>query len=404
MEKAVVVDVVRSPIGRGKKGGSMSSLHAVELLAQVIKGLLDRNDFDPAEVEDVLIGCVSQAADQAGCPGRAAWLAAGGPEHVPAVTIDRRCGSSQQALQFGAQAIMAGTQDIVIVGGLESMSRIPLGSARMGVDPFGPSVERRYAPGLIPQGISAELIASRWNLNRHDMDSFSARSHQRAEFARANGLFEREIVPIDLGDDGGFFRQDETIRPSTTEDSLAGLGPSFASDEMKARYPEINWSVTAGNASQLADGASAALVMSESKAAALGLAPMALVHSFAVVGSDPVLMLTGPIPATQKILQRSGFDLDQISHFEVNEAFASVPLAWTREFGLPDDDPRLNPHGGAIALGHPLGASGIRLLATMLHSLSRSGERYGMQVMCEGTGMANATIIENLQTERLVAQ
>ncbi|MFG1924710.1 thiolase family protein [Cryptosporangium sp. NPDC048952] len=387
---AVVVDVVRSPIGRGKAGGAWSELHAVDLLAQVLSGLLARNPaVDPGQVEDVIIGCVSQAADQAGTPGRGAWLAAGLPEHVPAVTIDRRCGSSQQSVHFAAQAIMSGTCDVVVAGGVESMSRVPMGSARMGVDPFGPTVAARYAPGLIPQGVSAELIAAKWGIPREEMDAYAARSHQRAAAARDSGAFDSQIVPI------GSVSSDETIRDGTTVEKLAGLTPSFQDDEFSERFPEIGWSVTAGNSSQISDGASAALLMSEETAARWGLRPLARISAMAICGSDPILMLTGPIPVTEKLLARSDVTLDQIGHFEVNEAFASVPLAWQREFGVPDE--ALNPHGGAIALGHPLGASGTRLLATMLHAMAASGQRYGLQVMCEGGGMANATLVENLR-------
>jgi len=354
-------------------------------------------DIDPGSVDDVLVGCVSQAADQAGCPGRAAWLAAGGPEHVPAVTIDRRCGSSQQAAHFAAQGVMAGAYDVAVVAGIESMSRVPMGSARMGVDPFGPSVAQRYAPGLVPQGVSAELIAAKWGLDRSDLDAFAVRSHQRATAARDGGAFDREIVPIDAGE-GGIVKFDETIRSETTIESLSSLRPSFLDQATSERFPEINWSVTAGNSSQLADGASAALVMSEARAEALGLNPMARFHSFAVCGDDPIMMLTGTIPATEMILRRSGLAIDEINHIEINEAFASVALAWQRTFGFADDDPRVNPLGGAIALGHPLGASGARLLGTLVHEMSRSGTRYGLQVMCEGTGMANATLLENLSS------
>ncbi len=396
MTEAVIVEAVRSPMGRGKPGGALSGLHAVELLAQTIRSLLDRTGIDPGTVDDVLIGCVSQAKDQAGCPGRAAWLAADGPEHVPAVTIDRRCGSSQQAAHFGAQAIMAGAYDVAVVGGLESMSRVPMGLARMGVDPFGPSVEARYAPGLVSQGIAAELIAARWDISRSEMDDFAARSHARADDAATSGRFAREITPIFVpGEDGAVrVEHDETIRAGTTTERLRGLNPSFEDDEMAARFPEISWSVTAGNSSQFADGASAMLIMSAERAAALDLRPLARFHSFAVCGSDPILMLTGPIPVTEKILASSGVRLDDIAQFEVNEAFASIPLAWQREFGI--DDNRVNPLGGAIALGHPLGASGTRLMGTLVHNLVAEGNRYGLQVMCEGTGMANATLIENL--------
>ena len=398
MDSAVVVDIIRSPIARGKPGGALHELHAVELLSQVLGALFRRNGaIDPGEVDDVIIGCVSQAADQAGTPGRGAWLAAGLPEHVPSVTIDRRCGSSQQAVHFAAQAIMSGTYDIVVAGGVESMSRVPMGTARLGVDPFGPSVAERYAPGLVPQGVSAELIADKWRITREEMDIYSARSHQRAAAARDTGAFDSQIVPIEFTTETGVhrFAVDETIRDSTTVEKLRLLEPSFRTPEFSERFPAIEWGVHPGNSSQLSDGAGAALMMSERTAQRLGLEPLARITSMAVCGSDPLLMLTGPIPVTEKVLKRSGIAIDEIGHFEVNEAFASVPLAWQQEFGVADDV--LNPNGGAIALGHPLGASGTRLLASMLHAMAGSGERYGLQVMCEGGGMANATLVENLR-------
>lgn len=398
MDSAVVVDIVRSPVARGKPGGALHDLHAVELLGQTLGALFRRNDaVDPAEVDDVIIGCVSQAADQSGTPGRGAWLAAGLPEHVPAVTIDRRCGSSQQSVHFAAQGIMSGTYDIVVAGGVESMSRVPMGVARMGVDPFGPSVAERYSPGLVPQGVSAELIAARWGISRDEMDEFSARSHRRAAAARDRGAFDSQIVPIEFSTATETHRiaVDETIRDSTTAEKLGRLEPSFRSAEFTERFPEISWSIHPGNSSQLADGASVALMMSEKRAAQLGLEPLVRISAMAICGSDPILMLTGPIPVTEKLLKRDGVAIDDIGHFEINEAFASVPLAWQREFGVPDTS--LNPYGGAVALGHPLGASGTRLLATMVHGLVASGERYGLQVMCEGGGMANATLVENLR-------
>ena len=286
---------------------------------------------------------MSQAADQAGCPGRAAWLGAGGPEHVPAVTIDRRCGSSQQAVHFAAQGIMAGAYDIAIAGGIESMSRVPLGSARMGVDPFGTLANRRYEPGLVSQGVAAELIAAHWGLSRTKLDEYAARSHQRAARAQSSGAFEAEIVPISVEGEAGItlVEQDEGIRPDSTAEGLAKLRPAFESAESSARFPEINWSVTAGNSSQVSDVASAALIMSERKAEELSLTPMARIHSMAVCGSDPIMMLTGPIPVTERIIKRSGVSLDDISHFEVNEAFSAIPLVWQHEFGVDDD--RLNP-------------------------------------------------------------
>jgi acetyl-CoA acetyltransferase family protein len=394
MNSAVIVDAVRSPMTKGKPakngkpGGALADLHPVELLGQVLKQLVDRNDFDPADVEDVMIGCVSQAGEQAGPVGRWAWLAAGLPERVPACTIDRRCGSSQQAADFAAQGIMAGVYDIVVAGGVESMSRVPMGTARIGQDIYGPSVTERYAPGLVPQGISAEIVASKWNIDRHAMDVFSARSHQAAAAAD----FSREIVPVTVGD--RTIDTDETIRPQTTVEGLAELRPAFESPEMSERFPQIEWSVTAGNSSQLTDGASALLIMSETKANELGLKPRARFHAFAVASDDPITMLSAPIPATEKVLARTGMTLDDFDHIEVNEAFAPVPLAWRHHFDA--DLEKLNPRGGAIALGHPLGATGARIMTTMLHALEDTGGRYGLQTMCEAGGMANVTIIERL--------
>jgi acetyl-CoA acyltransferase len=402
MRSAVIVDAVRSPMAKGRAekdgrpGGALSGIHPVELLGQTIKGLMDRNDVDPGEVEDVMIGCVSQVGEQGGPAGRWAWLGAGFPEHVPATTIDRRCGSSQQAADFAAQGIMCGTYDIVVAGGIESMSRVPMFTARMGQDIYGESTNARYAPGLVPQGISAELIAARAGLSRHELDVFSARSHERAAAVADAGGFDREIVPVTVpdGNGGTVVSKDETIRRGTTVEGLGELRAVFESDEMRERFPEIGWSVTAGNSSQLADGAAAMLIMSEERCSALGLTPRARFHAFAVASDDPITMLSGPIPATEKLLARTGMSLDDIDHYEINEAFAPVPLAWRRHFDA--DLERINPRGGAIALGHPLGASGARLMATMLGSLEASGGRFGLQTMCEAGGMANATIIERL--------
>jgi acetyl-CoA acetyltransferase family protein len=377
----------------GKPGGAFSGLHPVELLGQVLKQLVDRNEFDPAEVDDVIMGCVSQVGEQAGPVGRWAWLGAGLPEHVPSTTVDRRCGSSQQAADFGAMGVMAGAYDIVVAGGVESMSRITMFAARAGQDPFGPSVAERYAPGLVNQGISAELIAARWKLGRHQLDVLSARSHQMADATDFSG----EIVPIVVaGDDGEQVTvdRDETIRAQTTVEGLAELSPAVRDDEMSERFPEIEWHVTAGNSSQLSDGASAVLIMSEERATQLGLRPRARFHAFAVASDDPITMLTGPIPATEKVLAKSGMKIEDFDHIEVNEAFAPVPLAWRDHFGA--DLERINPRGGAIALGHPLGASGTRLLGSMLNGLEATGGRWGLQTMCEAGGMANATIIERL--------
>lgn len=399
MHSAVIIDAVRSPMAKGKAakgdrpGGALSAVHPVELLGQVFRELFARNDVDPGLVDDVIAGCVSQVGEQSGPVGRWSWLAAGLPEHVPSTTVHRACGSSQQAADFAAQGVMAGVYNIVVAGGVESMSRIPMGSARIGQDPFSDAVARRYAPGLVPQGVSAEIIASRYGLGRRRLDEYSVRSHERAAAAD----FTSEIVAIDTVDATGSRRTvdaDETVRADTTAERLGGLAAVFESPEMTARFPDINWSITAGNSSQLTDGAAALLITSEETARQLGLKPRARLHSFAVAADDPITMLTGPIPATEKVLKRSGLSIDEISHYEVNEAFAPVPLAWAAHFGA--DEARLNPRGGAIALGHPLGASGARLMATMLNGLEQTGGRYGLQTMCEAGGMANATIIERI--------
>ncbi|WP_439682548.1 Acetyl-CoA acetyltransferase [Cupriavidus oxalaticus] len=392
MQQAVIVDAIRSPMGRSKPGSAFTELHATELLAQVLKGLVERNKLDPGLVDDVITGCVTQAGEQSAGPGRVAWLAAGFPDHVPATTIDRKCGSSQQAVHFAAQGIMAGAYDIVIACGIESMSRVPMGSARIGQNPYGPSMEARYAPGLVSQGVAAELVAAKYELSRHDMDSYSARSHELAAAARESGAFRREILPISTPN--GVVEHDETIRPGTSVEKLGTLQASFRNDELSQRFPQIGWNVTAGNASQISDGASAMLLMSEAMAQRLGLKPRARFVAFDVRGDDPVMMLTAPIAASQRAIRKSGLALDQIDHYEINEAFACVPLAWQKALGA--DPARLNPRGGAIALGHPLGASGVRLMTTMLHALEDSGQRYGLQSMCEAGGMANATIIERL--------
>lgn len=384
MTRAVIVDAVRSPMGRGKPGkGALSGTHPADLLAQVLTALLARTGVDPGTVDDVLIGCVSQAGEQSATPGRQAWLAAGFPTHVPSVTIERKCGSGQQAVEFAAAGVVAGLYDIAIAGGVESMSRVPMGSARMGADPFGPAVRARF-PDLVPQGVSAELVARKWDLSRAQLDEYSARSHARA----ASAPFDAEIVPV------GDLKADETIRPDTTVERLASLAAVFGTDEYRARFPDVEWMVTAGNSSQITDGASALLVMSEEKAAALGLRPRARILASSVVGDDPTLMLTGPIPATRRVLDRAGLTIDDVDAFEVNEAFASVPLAWQKELGVPDA--KLNPRGGAIALGHPLGASGARLMTTLINHLEQTGGRLGLQTMCEAGGMANATLIEVL--------
>ncbi len=384
MSTAVIVDALRTPSGRGKPGGALSDWHPVDLLGAVLRELVARNDLDPALIEDVSAGCVSQVGTQSVNIARNAALAAGFPVSVPGTTIDRQCGSSQQAATFAAQGVIAGAYDIVIAGGIELMSSHPIGRASLGEDNWGPMVRARFPEGLVGQGISAELIAARWSLEREALDEFAARSHRLA----AAASFDSEILRI------GDIVTDETIRPDTTVEALAGLKPAFYDEALGARFPEIQWRVTAGNSSPLTDGASAVLIMSEERANQLGLRPRARFHASAVVGSDPIEMLTGVIPVTRKILERTGMTISDFDTIEINEAFASVPMAWQQEFGVDPD--RVNPRGGAIALGHPLGSSGTRLLTTMVNELERSGGRYGYQVMCEGAGMANATILERL--------
>jgi acetyl-CoA acetyltransferase family protein len=343
-------------------------------------------------VDDVLVGCVGQVGEQSATPGRMAWLAAGFPAHVPSVTIERKCGSGQQAVDFAVASVVAGNYDIAIAAGVESMSRVPMGSARMGTDPFGPGVRARYGD-LVPQGVSAELVAEKFELTREQLDTYSARSHTRAAAAAEHGDFDPEIIPVTVAD-GTVVGADETIRPDSTAARLARLAPAFGTDEMRARFPRLDWKITAGNSSQITDGAAAVLVMSEERAGQLGLQPRARVVASAVCGDDPMLMLTGPIPATHRVLKQAGLGIGDIATTEVNEAFAPVPLAWLAEFSA--DPATLNPRGGAIALGHPLGASGCRLLVTLLGQLEATGGRYGLQTMCEAGGMANAMVVERL--------
>ena len=389
----VIVDAVRTASGRGRPGGALADVHPVDLLSQTLEALLGRNPaVAPGDVDDVLIGCVSQVGEQSATPGRMAWLGAGFPAHVPSTTIDRKCGSSQQALHFAAQGILAGSYDIAVAGGVESMSRVVMGSARMGADPYGARVAARFAPGLVSQGVAAELVAARWKISRAEQDELAVSSQARAAAAQDSGAFDREIVAIETP--RGTVSRDESIRAGSTVEKLATLPAVFQTPELSLRFPEIDWSVTAGNSSQIVDGASAVLVMSAGRSAALGLTPRARVHSMVAVGDDPLLMLTGPVPATHKILARAGLVLSDIDHVELNEAFAPVPLAWLAEFDV--DPARLNPRGGAIALGHPLGSSGTRLMTTMLHALEDNDQQFGLQLMCEAGGMANATIIERL--------
>ena len=392
MSTAVIVDAVRTP--GGKRNGKLRNWHAVDLASEALKALQERNSLDPGLVDDVIMGCVMQVAEQSLNIGRNAVLAAGWPESVPSTTIDRQCGSSQQALHFAAQGVMAGAYDVVVAAGVESMTRTPMGSSvvrDLGY-PFGPRMMARYAPkgGLVGQGTGAEMIADQWGISRDDLDAFSAQSHQRAARATAEGRFENELVPVAIRDDEGKdtderITTDEGIRPDSTVETLAKLKPAFKPEGGK---------VTAGNSSQITDGASAVLVMSEEKASELGLRPRARFHAFALAGVDPITMLTGPIPATANVLERAKMTMDDIDAVEINEAFASVVLAWEKEHH-PNMD-TVNPNGGAIALGHPLGASGGKLMATLLNELERTDGRYGLLTMCEGGGLANATIIERL--------
>jgi acetyl-CoA acyltransferase len=392
MTTAVIVDAVRT--AGGKRNGKLRNWHAVDLASEALKALQERNSLDPSLVDDVIMGCVMQVSEQALNIGRNAVLAAGWPESVPATTIDRQCGSSQQALHFAAQGVMAGAYDVVVAAGVESMTRTPMGSSvvrELGY-PFGPRMMARYAEkgGLVSQGIGAEMIADQWGISREELDAFSVQSHQRAARATAEGRFENEITPVAIRDDEGhdteeLLTADEGIRPDSTVETLAKLKPAFKAEGGK---------ITAGNSSQITDGASAVLIMSEEKASALGLRPRARFHAFALAGVDPITMLTGPIPATTTVLERAKLTLDDISAIEINEAFASVVLAWEKEHH-PNME-LVNPNGGAIALGHPLGASGGKLLATLLNELERTDGRYGLLTMCEGGGLANATIIERL--------
>ncbi|RWZ61567.1 thiolase family protein [Labedella populi] len=393
MREAVIVDAVRTPSGRGKPGGALSGVHPVDLHALVLRAIVDRTGVDPAALDDVVAGAVGQIGEQSGNTARWAVLAAGFPESVPAVTIDRQCGSSQQAIHFAAQGIQSGAYDLVIASGVESMSRVTIGSQTAGQDPYGPGIASRYPGGLVPQGISAELIAARWDLSREALDAFAAESHLRAASSWDDGRFEAEVVTVTTGD-GRVVDRDETVRAGTSPDRLAQLPAAFEDTMWTERFPEIDWRITAGNASPLSDGASAVMLASAEAAERLGLRPRARVHSVAVAGDDPVTMLMGILPATRKVLERAGLGIDDIDAFEVNEAFAPVVLAWLAETGA--DAARVNVNGGATAIGHPLGASGARLMTTLIGVLEQTGGRFGLQTMCEAGGLANATIIERL--------
>ena len=381
MRDAVVCAAVRTPVG--KRGGGLSGVHAVDLSAHVLRALAERPGIDPAVVDDVFWGCVSQIGEQTYNVGRNAALAAGWPESVPGTTIDRQCGSSQQAVAFAAATVISGQADVVVAGGVESMSRVPMGSSVGDGStgrPLGPAFMARH--GTAPnQGVGAEMMAERWGFSRARLDEYALASHEKAAKAQADGAFDEEIVPVTTAD-GTVVAADEGIRPGGTLEKLATLKTPFKPDGV----------ISAGNASQISDGSAALLVTTSEKARELGLRPIVRIHSTVVAGDDPVIMLTAPIPATRKVLDRSGLSMDEIGVYEVNEAFAPVPLAWLAESGA--DAGRLNPHGGAIALGHPLGGSGARLMTTLVHRMRSTGTRYGLQTMCEGGGMANATILE----------
>jgi len=380
MQQPVIVDAVRTPIGRRK--GSLAAVHPVDLSAHVLNSLVARNGLEPEAIEDVIWGCVNQISDQAANVGRWVVLAAGWPETIPGTTVDRACGSSQQAIQFAFAGVAAGHYDVVIAGGVESMSRVPLGAARATGEPYGPAVRARYQRDSFSQGLGAEEIARRWGLSRCQLDEFSLRSHQLSIAATAAGAFDAQLIPFSDGE--STLRHDEGVRPDTSLEVLGGLRSAFTDDGV----------VTAGNASQISDGSAALLIMSEEAAKRHGRTPLARYHSGAVVGDDPVVMLTAPIPATHRVLKRAGLSIDDIDAFEVNEAFAAVPLAWQVETKAEFD--RLNPLGGAIGVGHPLGASGAILMTRLVHHLRANGLRYGLQTMCEAGGMANATIIESV--------
>ncbi len=397
MRDAVIVDAVRTPLGKGKATGSLAPVHPVDLLATALRALAERNHLDPGLLDDVVVGTVSQVGEQAFNVGRRAVLAAGFPERVPATTVDRQCGSSQQAISFAAQGVQAGAYDLVIAGGVESMSRVPMGSPAAGAwDLDGRRFAERYPEGMISQGVASELIAAKWGVSRAELDEFGLRSQELARGATDWGAFANEVVGVEVVDDDGSRRlvtADEGLRHTTLE-GLAALRPAFVDERMEARFPQIEWSITAGTSSQLTDGAAALLIASEERAAELGLRPRARVHTTAVEADDPLFMLTAVIPVTHKVLAKAGLTLKDIDLFEVNEAFASVVLAWARDVGA--DMAKVNVNGGAIALGHPLGASGARLATTLVNALEQRDKRFGLQIMCEAGGIANATIYERL--------
>ncbi|MFD9549993.1 thiolase family protein [Nocardia salmonicida] len=389
MRDAVIVEAVRTPIGRGKPNGALHDVHPVDLLAHSLRAVVERSGIDPVLIDDVIGGIVTQVGEQGANMTRRAALAAGYPESVPATTVDRQCGSSQQAIHFAAQGVIAGAYDIVVAAGVESMGRVPMGASVLGAaDLSGIAFAQRYPDDLVPQGISAELIAAKWGLTRTQLDEFALGSHEKAARATKDGLFADELAPING------LNTDEGIRVGSTLDTLAKLKPAYYDPAMAARFPQIGWEITAASASQVSDGSSAVLIMSGERAEQLGLRPLARLHSFSVAGDDPLLMLTAVIPATEKVLRRAGLEIADIDLFEINEAFSPVVLAWAKETGV--DMSRVNVNGGAIALGHPLGASGARLTTTLVHAMRQRGARYGLQTMCEAGGLANATIIERL--------
>ena len=382
MRDAVIVEAVRTPVG--KRNGGLSGVHPVSLSSHVLRALAERSGIDPALVDDVIWGCVGQVGEQTFDIGRNAVLAAGWPETVTGVTVDRQCGSSQQSVHFAAAGLIAGQYDVVVAGGVESMSRVPMGASIQGANPFGPEFMARYQGAIPNQGVGAEMVAERWGLSRTQVDEYSVGSHEKAAAAQDAGRFEGQIAPV-ANDQGELISADEGIRRGTTVDVLAKLKTVFKPD---------GGVITAGNSSQISDGSAALLMTTSEKARELGLTPIARVHTAVLAGADPIIMLTAPIPATRKALARSGLSLDEIGAFEVNEAFAPVPLAWLADLGA--DAKALNPNGGAIALGHPLGGSGARLMTTLVHHMRDNGIRYGLQAMCEGGGQANATILELL--------
>ncbi|MFP5225699.1 MAG: thiolase family protein [Actinomycetota bacterium] len=398
MRDAVIIGAVRSAVGR--RNGSFKDTHPVSMLGDTLNALFEKTGVDPALVDDAIGGCVSQVGEQAYNVTRNAWLNAGLPEQVPATSVDRQCGSSQQAAHFAAQAVLSGSQDLVVACGVENMSRVPMGSSAAGGWPFPQAMMDRYEGNLVPQGISSEMIAAKWGIERSQVDELGLRSQELAQAATREGRFSEQIVPlkVTVGGEQKLVETDEGLREGTTLEKLNSLKPAFYTEELAKRFPDLKWVTTAGNSSQISDGASALLITTSEKARELGVKPLARFHAMSVAADDPVLMLTAVIPATKKVLEKAGLGLQDIDAAEVNEAFASVVLAWKKDLGVDEAwfERVVNPNGGAIALGHPLGASGGRLMVTLVHELHRRGGRWGLQTMCEGGGMANATVLERL--------